>query len=131
MTAVTTIAGFDIAQVKDVAMIGLFSTAGFSIRLVKKFISEGVHPWDYIRCYFVRTMSSWFTITGAAVTNYMTTNDMHAITYITMAYMADSLINKAPTQQELDAYQSLVAKDDKATVSIIAKANDAVIEEKK
>lgn len=103
-------AGFDISQLIDLLYIGLFSLIGFSIRLIKKFVSENIHPIDYLRCFSVRTFSSWLTITGTSVALYMQTHNMDALSYITMAYMADSLINKTPSEEEVEDYKAAVAK---------------------
>lgn len=108
MTLPPTILGFDVVELNNLLMIGLFSFIGFGAHMVKKFLAEDLHPIEYLRCYAARTVSSWLTITGASVTSYMATGDLHAITYITMAYMADSLVNKAPTQEEVDDYRKAV-----------------------
>ena len=99
------IGGFDISGLQDYLMIGLFCLIGFTIRLIKKFVAENLHPIDYIRCFAMRTFSSWATITGTAIANFAATGDSNAITYITLAYMADSLINKAPTEEEVEDYK--------------------------
>ena len=102
--------GFEISQIIDLLYVGLFSLIGFSIRMVKKFARENLHPIDYLRCFAVRTISSWLTITGASVTVYLQTHNMDALSYITMAYMADSLINKTPSEDEVAEYREAVAR---------------------
>lgn len=97
--------GFDYSQLVEYLYIGLFCTIGFGARMIKKFIKEDLHPVDYIRCFAARTFASWATITGTAIATYSASGDSNPITYITLAYMADSLINKTPTEGEVEDYK--------------------------
>lgn len=117
--------GFDLSQVVEYLYIGLFCTIGFSIRMIKKFITEHLHPIDYLRCFAARTFASWATITGTAIATYTATGDSNAITYITLAYMADSLINKTPSEEEVEDYKNAQAirKAAKLTNQAAAKLN--------
>jgi hypothetical protein len=103
---------FDISQIDNYLLVVAAATLGFLIRLVKKFFKDKIHPIDYINCFFFRTVSSWLTILGTTLGTYAATGgaiDFNSfITYVTMAYMADSIVNKEPSVEEAEDYRLAV-----------------------
>lgn len=100
---------FDITQIENYMWVVVAATLGFLIRLVKKFYKDKIHPIDYINCFLFRTVSSWLTILGTTLGTYAATGgaiDFNSfITYVTMAYMADSIVNKEPSAEEAEEYR--------------------------
>lgn len=109
---------FDVTQIENYLWVILAATLGFLIRLVKKFFKDKIHPVDYINCFLFRTVSSWLTILGTTLGTYAATGgaiDFNSfITYVTMAYMADSIVNKEPSAEEAEEYR-LAVEERKAT----------------
>lgn len=105
---------FDVGQFANYGWVILAATLGFVIRLAKKFFKDEVHPIDYMNCFLFRTLSSWFTILGTTLGTYAATGTTEPmdfnnfITYVTMAYMADSLVNKEPSPEEAEEYRLAV-----------------------
>lgn len=101
---------FNADELDQYILVVLAATLGFISRLLKKFFKDGIHPIDYMSCFWTRTVSSWVTILGTAITTYYT-SDMPIldfsdfITYITMAYMADSIVNREPSIEEAEMYR--------------------------
>ena len=90
-------------QIEQLGMVALCCLIGFVIRLGKKFVSNGVNPIDYMKLHGQRTIAAFGAIIASATATYMTAPETLPMVYIMMAYMADSMINKTPTDIEVAA----------------------------
>lgn len=88
-------------QVSDIGLIVLFCVAGFLVRLAKKFIVQDISPLDYITLNYKRSLLALGTIIGSAFAIYLANPETPVLQYLLLAYMADSLVNKTPTDSEI------------------------------
>jgi hypothetical protein len=90
----------DMSQLGDFAIVGLCTVLGFAIRLGKKFYFEKINPLTYLKIHHDRTIASVATMISTAIGAYMIDPSMSPISFVMMAYMADSIVNKTPSKEE-------------------------------
>lgn len=82
-----------------------FVTAGFVAHILKKAGTEDVHVFEYLGAHKARTYTALSTMVAAFATLYMANPGASAMEFFAIGYMAESLINRTPSNYELEKHR--------------------------